>query len=207
MRSSVSRTRAAVVGHELFILGTLDSSTHALLLPLLRAHPEVGTLVLTANGGSIDDAANLELGRALRRREIATRVASRGVIASGAVDLFLAGARRSIGVGAKVGVHSWEHCFTDDAHPQPVCKQAKDHPVDDPGHGMHRDYTVEMLGSDVFYWFSIEAAGSDSIHWMSSSELAEHQLGGVADAPGFEQPFGEAFERERRDILGPDAAS
>ena len=49
-------TQAIVDGDKLYLLGTFDHGTSKQVLDLLDCHPDVRTLVFTANGGSIDDA-------------------------------------------------------------------------------------------------------------------------------------------------------
>ena len=75
---------------------------------LLRDHPGIATLELIDCPGTEDDRANLRLGRMIRARGIATHVPANGFVASGAVDLYLAGVRRSADDGAEFAVHSWE---------------------------------------------------------------------------------------------------
>lgn len=198
-----SRTRVVTDGPNLYLLGTFDSATPSLLEAALDANPSIDTLVFTANGGSVDDDATLALGRRIRERGLKTRVIANGVIASGGVSLFLAGVHRTVERGAKIGVHSWQHCWGDADGREPGCRQAKDHPRDDPGHQLHGDYTEDMLDSREFYWFAIEASPSDSIHWMTDEEIETYGLStdGVRDERSA-QPFGSAFDRERAQV-GP----
>ncbi|MEM6291314.1 MAG: hypothetical protein AAGA54_08610 [Myxococcota bacterium] len=198
-----SQTRVVVEGTSLYLLGTFDGGTPALVEGALDSSAEVDTLVFTVNGGSIDDDATLSLGRRLRERGIRTMVVSEGVIASGGVSLFLSGVDRTVERGAKIGVHSWQHCWGDADGQEPGCRQAMDHPRDDPGHDLHGDYTSEMLGSRDFYWFAIGASPSDSIHWMTDAEIERFGLSsnGVVDASS-PNPFGPAFDQARADVLG-----
>ena len=53
------------------------------------------------------DDVNLLASREIRNRGIATHIAKDGMVASGGTDMFLAGAKRTIEIGAKLGVHSW----------------------------------------------------------------------------------------------------
>lgn len=169
----------------------------------MSENPRIDTLAFTANGGSIDDEATLALGRRIRARGLETRVIGDGAIASGGVSLFLAGVRRTVERGAKIGVHSWQHCWGDADGREPGCRQASDHPRDDPGHRLHGDYTEEMLGSRDFYWFAIEASPSHAIHWMSDEEIERYGLStdGLRDERS-SHPFGAAFDDERASV-GP----
>ena len=112
--------------------------------------------------GSADDFALFEAGRILNDADIGTRLPSQSIIASGGVDLFLAGTRRQIEDGASLGVHSW-------ASPPDI--QGSDLPADDPSHvlyvGFYRDIDID----EAFYWVTLEAAPSDGIHWMTAAEL------------------------------------
>ncbi len=196
-----SRTLVVEDGDRLFLLGTFDGQTPQRVLEALDRNPKIAELVFTANGGSVDDDATLELGRTIRTRGLATRVVADGAIASGGVSLFLAGTRRTVERGARIGVHSWEHCWGDADGGEPGCRQAMDHPREHPGHQLHGEYTEEMLGTRDFYWFAIEASPSDSIHWMSDAEIERFGLStdGVVEERT-EPPFGDAFRRERASV-------
>jgi len=86
------------------------------------------------------------------------------LIESGAVDLFLAGVRRSVANGATVGVHSWADGFG----------EGSSYPRDAPEHRALAQYTRDMLGSDAFYWFSLNAAPSDQIYRMNRREMQKY---------------------------------
>jgi len=175
-----TRTTLEVDGDRLFLLGTFDHGTYRAVLDTLDAHPEVDTLVFTANGGSIDDECTLELGREIRRRGINTHLIRGGVLASGGVSLFLAGAERTVEAAPLLGVHSWQHCSQSGDQP-PTCKDATDYPAGDEQHLLHQSYISEMLGSDAFYWQSIRAAPSGSIHWLTDADLEEFGLSRPSD--------------------------
>jgi hypothetical protein len=165
-----TRTTLEVDGGRLFLLGTFDHGTYKAVLDTLDAHPEVDTLVFTANGGSVDDECTLDLGREIRRRGINTHLIEGGVLASGGVSLFLAGSERTAEATPLLGVHSWQHCSQSGEQPA-TCRDASDYPANDEQHLLHKRYISEMLGSDAFYWHSIRAAPSNSIHWLTDSEL------------------------------------
>jgi hypothetical protein len=90
------------------MVGVTDARTPAAFAALLREHPGIAVIEMVDCPGTDDDGANLRLGRMIRARGIATHVPDNGWVASGAVDLFLAGARRSAEPGARFAVHSWE---------------------------------------------------------------------------------------------------
>jgi len=97
----LNETTAAMVG------GT-DERTPAAFSAMLRDHPGIATLELVDCPGTEDDRANLRLGRMIRAHGIATHVPNNGWVASGAVEIFLAGVRRLVEPRAEFAVHSWE---------------------------------------------------------------------------------------------------
>lgn len=188
--SKQSLTTAAVAGENLFLLGTFDSYTADHVIDVLKRHPEIKRIVLTANGGSIDDRDTLRLGRYIRNRGLDSHVIANGVATSGGVSLFLAGKQRSVGSGAFLGVHSWAACPSDRGKSR--CKSATEFERDDEAHDLHLDYTFEMLDSGDFYWFSIKSAPHRSIHWLSQDELRRFNV----ITHDFEADLEIPFERE-----------
>lgn len=74
---------------------------------MLRAYPGIRVLEMADCPGTMDDTANLRLGRMIRAHGLATHVPEHGSVRSGAVELFLAGASRSAAPDASFVVHSW----------------------------------------------------------------------------------------------------
>lgn len=93
-------TRAALVAET-------DSYSPADFQKMLRAYPGIRVLEMADCPGTVDDYANLRLGRMIRARGMATHVPDHGSVRSGAVELFLAGATRSAAPDAAFVVHSW----------------------------------------------------------------------------------------------------
>ncbi len=156
--------RYEVKGDTAQLTGTIGPDIAARTLRLLLEHPEVRTLVLLDCAGSIDDEANALAGRLIHAAGLGTVVPHDGVIASGGVDLFLAGQPAVATAGALIGVHAW----ADDMMEQ----EASDFDRDDPEHELYLSYLREIEVPEAFYWFSIEAAPADDIHWMTEAELA-----------------------------------
>lgn len=90
------------------MVGATDSRTPAQFRAMLRDHPGIAMLEMIDCPGTEDDHANLILGRMIRAGAIATHVPRNGWVASGAVEVFLAGIHRSVEPGARFAVHSWE---------------------------------------------------------------------------------------------------
>ena len=89
------------------LVDATDRASPAEFTSMLRDHPGIATLELIECPGTDDDVANLKLGRMIRAQGIATHVPAGGSVRSGAVELFVAGARRSIDDGAEFAVHAW----------------------------------------------------------------------------------------------------
>lgn len=145
--------------------GVIDTNTLDDFLDMMAYYPEIETLEFRIVPGSEDDEINLQLGREVYRRGLNTELADNGEIASGGVDLFLAGRSRSLGHSPMVGVHSWTDGII----------EATDLPEDDPVHQEYIDYFIyigytEEMARD-FYFYTIEVASSDDIHYMTREEL------------------------------------
>ena len=74
----------------------------------VSADPQIRILELRDCRGTVDDSANLRLGRIIRRNDIPTTVPAHGSVRSGALELFLAGAERSADDSARFVIHAWQ---------------------------------------------------------------------------------------------------
>lgn len=90
------------------LAGLTDSRSPAAFQELLRQHPQIRILELRDCPGTVDDSANLRLGRIIRRNGIRTTVPANGSVRSGAIELFLAGAERSAPDSARFVIHAWQ---------------------------------------------------------------------------------------------------
>lgn len=100
--------------------GVTDSRSPQAFETMLRRFPGIAVLEMSYCLGTVDDQANLRLGRMIRARGITTYVPQKGFVGSGAVELFVAGARRFASPSASFGVHSWRDESgrePDDYHP------------------------------------------------------------------------------------------
>ena len=158
-----------VDGPVAFVNGTTTGRDQGAVRALLREHPQVTTLVFEQMPGTRDVTSNYRLARTIREAGLDTHLRPTSRIASGAVDLFLAGAKRSVACGAMIGVHSWGGTGYD----------AQDVRFD-PHRPMSRDFLADMGVDPDFYDFRTRMAGSDAIHWMSDAEI---ERWGVATEP------------------------
>ncbi len=135
-----------------------------------KQNPKTTLLVFKEAPGSEDDEVNVQVGRRLHEIALNTHVEDNGFIASGAVDLFLAGANRSLGEDTQVGVHSWA-----DGN-----REATDYPRNTEEHQLFIKYYTDIglsqqLAED-FYFFTIDAASASEIHWMTQAEIARYSI-------------------------------
>lgn len=161
--------------------GTIGSSTPSKVENLINNYPNVTTLVFTTVPGSGDDAANLMAAKAINAKGYTTYLPAveayaetlefENFIASGGVDLFLAGKTRIIDEGAELGVHAWA---------DGEGKEATDFEDDDEVHQSYIDYYIQIGFSEAaaraFYFFTINAAPAADIHPMTEEEIATFNL-------------------------------
>lgn len=193
-------TRYVLEGDKLFLLGTFDAETRESVLWYLDNKPQIKTLVFTANGGSLDDAAVLSLGRDIRQKGLNTHLVKHGVLASGGLSLFLSGVRRTHDGDALIGVHAWQNCHAEGD--EQVCRDATEFPAGDPAHDLHGNYTAEMLGSRDLYWLAVESAPADSIHWLTQEEIDQTGIFTTKQPSTVANPFRSAFDNEKEKICG-----
>ena len=133
--------------------GTIGGRTEKHWDNLVKDHPNVDRMVMGNCPGSKNDEVNLKVSKKIHDHGVHMHLNSDSEIASGAVDMFLAGTTRSIDSGAKVGVHSWSGDGVDNA---------ADLPQDDAQHQMFLDYYVSIgmteQESRDFYFFTLQAA-------------------------------------------------
>jgi len=117
------------------MIGSTDSASPAQFDAMLRDFPQLSMLEMIEAPGTTHDIANLAVGRRIREAGINTHVPNGGSVRSGAVELFLAGATRTMEQGAQFAVHSWL-----DNHG----READDFAADHSAHRLYIDYYVEM---------------------------------------------------------------
>ena len=163
--SDPDRLRFEVEGERAFGYGFTAGRSETIIRELTRDHPQVETLVFVNMPGTRDVTSNYRLARSIRRAGLNTELLAQSRIASGAVDLFLAGVDRTVACGALIGVHAWGSSGFD----------AQD-AVWDNHRSYSRDFLSEMGVDPNFYDFRTRAAGSESIHWMSDEEIERWKL-------------------------------
>ncbi|WP_137681644.1 alpha/beta hydrolase [Aurantiacibacter suaedae] len=152
--------------HTAAIVDTTDSRSPAQFAAMLAAWPQIELLEFVEAPGTDNDLANLQIGRLLRARGIATSVSAGGSVRSGAVELFLAGTTRTIAPGAEFAVHAW---LDYDG------RGAADYPPGSPEHRRYLDYYTDMgmtrAEAARFYAMTNSVPFEDAL-WLDGVEMA-----------------------------------
>lgn len=146
--------------------GDVDGSTPRAFAAMLAAYPHLHRIEMIDCPGSLDEEANLILARAIRRAGMETVVPKGGSVRSGAVELFLAGVKRSAAPDAEFGVHSWQD---ENGH------EANDYPANDPVHAEYLSYYREMgldpAKAQAFYALTNSTPFND-VRYLTRDDMA-----------------------------------
>jgi len=145
--------------------GTTDWSVHS-VKSFLNDNPQVDTLVLKKMPGTQDADMNIRIARDIRKRGLKTHLDSDSFIASGAVDLFLAGTERTMECGALIGVHSWSMSGRRDT----IRISPKDLGTDR-RQKLQETFLRDMGVDPAFYAFTREAAEPEKLHFLTPEEI------------------------------------
>lgn len=157
---------SVINGQTARMAGDVDGRTPRQFAAMLAAYPGIKRLEMLDCPGSLDEAANLILARAIRRAGMETVVPSGGSVRSGAVELWLAGVRRSAAPDAEFGVHSWA---------DETGREANDYPPSDPVHAEYLGYYREMGMGDAkaraFYALT-NSTPFDEVRYLTREDMA-----------------------------------
>ena len=157
-----------VKGEKAYVYGTTDSASAGAVDALIRENPQVDTLVLKYMPGTVDADQNLRLARSVRKNRLKTHLERNSRIASGAVDLFLAGTERTMACGAQIGVHSWSIVGLETYQPRNDIYDARQRQQE----GFLRDMGIDP----AFYLFTRDAASPQELHILSPEEINQYNL-------------------------------
>ena len=152
-----------------FGFGTTRPSSYGVVKSFLDDNPDIDTIVLQNMPGTVDSGTNLKIARLIRQRGIKTHLNRRSFIASGAVDLFIAGRQRTMDCGARIGVHSWS-VGSGNFRISPKDMQRDEH------RPQHEKFLSDMDIDPAFYVFTREASEPESVHIMTNEEIAYYGL-------------------------------
>lgn len=149
------------------LVDATDEASPAEFKAMVRAYPGIATLEMIECPGTYDDRANLQVGRMIHARGIATHVPSGGSVRSGAVELFLAGKTRVADPGSEFAVHSW----ADDTG-----REAKDYAADAPENRAYIGYYEEMGMPEpqarAFYAMT-NSVPNKSAKWLTAADMGQ----------------------------------
>lgn len=150
--------------------GTIGGSSLIDFNKLYVAYPAVTKINIKHCDGSTDDTINLLVSKRVYDLNIEIHLLDNASIASGGVDFFLAGKKRTRDSSTKIGVHSWAGDGS----------TATDFPVGHANHLPYINYYKSIGFTDVdakaFYYFTINAAAASDIHWMTEKEIATYKM-------------------------------
>ncbi|WP_062057792.1 hypothetical protein [Aquimarina longa] len=154
--------------------GVINDSSLKNFNALLISFKNIKQINIRQCDGSNNDDINLKLSSKVNKLGINIHLLDNGLIASGGVDFFIAGKKRTKGKNTKIGVHSWSEEEGKDK------KQATDYPK---GHVKHLPYIKYYVSvgftqkqAEDFYYFTINAASASKIHFMTDAEIKKYGL-------------------------------
>jgi hypothetical protein len=149
------------------LVDVTDERSPGAFSAMLRDHPGIAMLELIDCPGTDDDLANLQLGRMIRARGIATHVPDGGSVRSGAVELFLAGAQRIAEPGAEFAVHSW---MDEDGN------EPDDYAATAPENRAYLDYykAMGMSGEEAAAFYAMtNSVPFAQARWLTAAEMGQ----------------------------------
>jgi hypothetical protein len=153
-------------GERAALVAGTDAASPAAFKAMLAAYPGLKVIEFLDAPGTSHDIANLRLGRMIRAAGLATHVPNGGSARSGAVELFLAGTRRSMDPGALFAVHSWR---------DQIGREPDDFAADAPENRLYLDYYAEMgmtrEQAQAFYAMT-NSVPHEAALWLRGSEMA-----------------------------------
>ena len=151
--------------------GNTNGMSVSMVRRFLDDNPQVDTLVMGKMPGTRDADMNTRIAREIRKRGLKTHLPKNGFIASGAVDLFLAGAQRTMECGALIGVHSWSV-----AGARSTIRISPQDMGTDRRQKHHEKFLTDMGIDPAFYAYTRAAAEPEKIHYMSMDEIRRFDL-------------------------------
>lgn len=152
--------------HRAALVGATDAGSPQAFAAMIAKFPGLEVIEFVDAPGTTHDLANLRLGRAIRAAGLATHVPAGGSARSGAVELFLAGARRTVDPGALFAVHSWR----DQRGREPA-----DFAPEAPENRLYLDYYADMgMAEDqarAFYAMTNSVPHAGAL-WLEGAEMA-----------------------------------
>jgi len=147
------------------MIGSTDSASPKHFDAMMRDFPGLATLEMVEAPGTSNDIANLAVGRKIRANGLTTHVPNGGSVRSGAVELFLAGAERTMEAGAQFAVHSWLDNYG---------REPDDFAPDAPANRLYLDYYMEMGMSEArarAFYAMTNSVPHHSAKWLRAPDM------------------------------------
>ena len=158
-----------VVDHDkVELAGSIETGTPAEFQAMLKAWPHIKQIVMVDCPGTGDDEANFALARMIRKAGISTHVPDGGFVASGGVELFLAGVKRSAAPTAEFAVHSWRD--SDGMEPDDF---AANDPVNMAYVQYYREIGMDAAKAQAFYNMT-NSVGHDDALYLGARDIAAY---------------------------------
>lgn len=141
------------------IVGEIASNAPQLFNRMVKAYPGISRIDFIDCPGTTDDAAIFSVARMIRKLGIATHAPAGSFVASGGVELFLAGVKRSADPAAEFAVHSWI-----DEDGMQADDFAADHPVHRDYLNYYREIGMSVEKARAFYQLTNSAPFEDAIY-------------------------------------------
>ena len=149
-----------------YAYGGTDHHSFADVRRQLDENPQIETIVLRNVPGTTHLGENARIAQMIRARGINTHLENTSFIASGGVDLFLAGQERTMECGARIGVHSWQ-----DSKGESPRTLGHD-PLEERMERFHASLDVDP----DFYAFARDAAPHRALYFLNRDDLTRFNL-------------------------------
>lgn len=158
------------VGSKAYGNGNTNGMSVSMVRNFLNENPQVDTLVMGKMPGTKNADMNIQIAREIRKRGLKTHLPRHGFIASGAVDLFLAGTERTMECGGIIGVHSWGLTGdrTQTISPKTIGVDRRQK--------FHEKFLRDMGIDPSFYVFTRDSAEPSQLHFMTKEEIEKYGL-------------------------------
>lgn len=159
------------------VVDSTDSRSPEDFARMITAFPQLRVLSFVDAPGTVNDIANLKVGRMIRASGITTHMPSGGSARSGAVELFLAGSHRTMEPGALFAVHSWRDSYG---------REPQDFAENDPANRLYIDYYIDMGMSETdargFYAMT-NSVPHESALWFGPDQMRRWIASDEATSP------------------------
>lgn len=148
--------------------GLTDSGSPAQFVAMTSKFPHLSVLRMANCPGTIDDVANLRLGRMIHARGMATIVPSSGSVRSGAVEIFIAGVVRTAEYGAEFAVHTWS-----DRMGIEIANSAASDPISQAYLAYYSEMGLSKQQARGFYVLT-NSVQKDQALWLTADDLKKY---------------------------------